>query len=61
MPDICAPFLQEEILPAESALNNETQERDILPGLLIEANSITIGISPNQRQLKQITPEVTIW
>jgi hypothetical protein len=49
MPDICAPFLHEESLPAESALMTETQERSSLPGLLIEANRITRGISSNQR------------
>ena len=38
MPDICAPSLQEENLPAESTLNTETQERPSLTGLLIEAN-----------------------
>jgi hypothetical protein len=38
MPDICAPFLQEESLPEESALTTETQERSRLPGLLTEAN-----------------------
>jgi hypothetical protein len=31
MPDICAPSLQEESLPAESTLTTETQERDRLP------------------------------
>jgi hypothetical protein len=51
MPDICAPSLKEESLPAESTLNTETQERTSLPGLLIEANRITRGISSNQRQL----------
>jgi hypothetical protein len=40
-PDIWAPSLQEESLPAESTLNTETQERVSLPGLLIEANIIT--------------------
>jgi hypothetical protein len=40
MPDICPPSLQEESLPAESVLTNETQERATLPGLLIEANRI---------------------
>jgi hypothetical protein len=35
-PDIWAPSLQEESLPAESTLNTETQERASLPGLLIE-------------------------
>jgi hypothetical protein len=49
MPDICAPSLQEEGLPAESSLTTETQERASLPGLLIEANKITGGISSNQR------------
>jgi hypothetical protein len=51
MPDICTPSLQEENLPAESALTTETQERDSLPGLLIEANIIMRGTRSNQRQL----------
>jgi hypothetical protein len=38
--DICAPSLQEESLPAESALTTETQERASLPGLLVEDNRI---------------------
>ena len=50
-PDIWAPSLQEESLPAESTLTTETQERASLPGLLIEANRITRGTSSNQRQL----------
>ena len=41
MPDICAPSLQGESLPAESALTIETQERGSLPGLLVEAKRIT--------------------
>ena len=41
MPDLCAPYLQEESLPAESNLTTETQERVSLQGLLIEANIIT--------------------
>jgi hypothetical protein len=61
MPDICAPSLQEERVPAESTLSIETQERAILPGLLAEANRITGGTSSNQRQLKQRTPEITRW
>ena len=36
--DICAPSLQEESLPGESALTTETQDRASIPGLLIEAN-----------------------
>jgi hypothetical protein len=40
-PDIWAPSLQEENLPAESTLNPETQEISSLPGLLIEANIVT--------------------
>ena len=36
MTDICAPSLQEESLPAESAQTTETQERASLSGLLIE-------------------------
>ena len=39
MPDICAPYLQEESLPAESAQTTETQERASTPGLLMEANN----------------------
>jgi hypothetical protein len=37
-PDIWAPSLQEESLPAESTLNTEIQERVSLTGLLKEAN-----------------------
>jgi hypothetical protein len=37
-PDIWAPSLQEESLPAERTLNTETQERASLSDLLIEAN-----------------------
>jgi hypothetical protein len=40
MADICATSLQEESLPAESALTTETQERASLPVLLVEANRI---------------------
>ena len=40
-PDIWAPSLQEESLPAESTLTTETKDRASLPGLLIEANIIT--------------------
>jgi hypothetical protein len=40
-PDIWAPSLQEESLPAESTLTTGTQERANLPGMLIEANIIT--------------------
>jgi hypothetical protein len=40
-PDIWAPSLQEESLPAESSLTTETKERASLPGLLIGANIIT--------------------
>jgi hypothetical protein len=40
-PDIWAPSLLEESMPAESTLNIETQERSSLPGLLIEANIMT--------------------
>jgi hypothetical protein len=47
MPDICASSLQEESLPAESALTNESQERASLPGLLVEANRVTKGTSSN--------------
>jgi hypothetical protein len=51
MPDICAPSLKEESLPAESALTTEIQERDSLPGLLVGNNRIKRGRSSNQRQL----------
>ena len=61
MPDICAPSLQEESLHAESTLTTETQERASLPGLLIEGNRITREKSSNQRQLEQLTPEITRW
>jgi hypothetical protein len=50
-PDLCAPSLQEDSLPAESALTTGTQERVGLPGVLTEANRITGGTSSNQRQL----------
>jgi hypothetical protein len=46
-----ASSLQQETLPAGSALTTETQERASLQGLLIEANRITRGTSSNQRQL----------
>jgi hypothetical protein len=49
MPDICAPSLKKESLPAKSALTTETQERASLPGLLVENNRITRGTSSNQR------------
>ena len=58
MPDICAPFLQEESLPAERTLTTETQERARLPGLLKEANRITGGTSSSHRQLEQLMPEM---
>ena len=61
MPDICAPSLQEESLPAESALTTGTQERVGLPGVLTEANRITGGTSSSQRQLEHLTPEITRW
>jgi hypothetical protein len=50
-PDIWAPSLQEESLPAQNTLNTGTQERSSLPGLLIEGNIITWEISSNQRHL----------
>jgi hypothetical protein len=59
MPDICVASLQEESLTAESALTTETQERANLSGLLMEANRIMRGISSNQRQLKELTTEIT--
>jgi hypothetical protein len=40
-PDIWAPSMQEESLPAESILTIETKDRASLPGLLTEANIIT--------------------
>jgi hypothetical protein len=51
MPDICPASLQEETLPEESALTTKTQERNSLPGVMIEANRIMIGTSSNQKQL----------
>jgi hypothetical protein len=59
--DICEPSLKEESLPTESTLITKTQERTKLPGLLTEANRITGGKSSNQRQLYQITVEITRW
>jgi hypothetical protein len=53
--------MQEESLPAESAQTTETQERVGLPGVLTEANRITGGTNSSQRQLVQITPEITRW
>jgi hypothetical protein len=47
MPDI----LQEESLLADSALTTESQERAILPGLLIEANRIMRRTISNHRHL----------
>ena len=41
IPDIWAPSLQEESLPAENTLTTETKERASLPGLFIEANRVT--------------------
>ena len=61
MPDICAPSLQEESLPAESPLKTETLERVGLPGVLTEANRITGGTSSSQRQLEHLIPEITRW
>jgi hypothetical protein len=55
------PSLQEESLPVESALTTETQERVGLPGVLTEANRITGGKSFSQRQLEQLSPEITRW
>jgi hypothetical protein len=46
--DTCALSLQEEGLPAESALTTETQERPSFPGLLMEANRIMGGQAPNR-------------
>ena len=57
--DLCAPSLQEESLPAESALTTGTQERIGLQGVLTEANIITGGTIPSQRQLEHLTPEIT--
>jgi hypothetical protein len=52
IPDIWAPSLQEDNLPAENTLTTtETKEKASLPGLLIEANRVTWGTSSNQRQL----------
>jgi hypothetical protein len=50
-PDCCTPVLQEESLPAESALTTGTQVRVGLPGVLTEANRIRGGSSTNQRWL----------
>jgi hypothetical protein len=42
-------------------MTTETEEKAGLPGLLTEANRITGGASSKQRQLKQLTPEITRW
>ena len=47
-------------LPKEST-PTVTQEGAGLPGVLTEANRITGGTSSNQRQLNQLTPEITRW
>jgi hypothetical protein len=60
-PDICAASLQEESLPAESALTTGTQERVGIPGVLTEANRIIRGTSSSQRQVDNLTPENTRW
>jgi hypothetical protein len=60
-PDLCAPSLQEEILPVESVLTTETQERIGLSGVLTEDNRIIGGTSSSQRQLEQLTQEITKW
>jgi hypothetical protein len=44
-PDLCAPSLKQESLPAETALTTGTQERVGLPGVLTEANRITEATS----------------
>jgi hypothetical protein len=51
-PDCRTPALQEERLPAETALTNGTQVRVGLPGVLTEANRITGESSSNRRQLE---------
>jgi hypothetical protein len=51
-PDCWTPALQEESLPAESALTTGTQVRVGLPGVLTEANRITGGSSSSQRHLE---------
>jgi hypothetical protein len=51
-PDFWTPVMQEESLPAESALTTGTQVRLRLPGVLTEANRITGGTSSSQRQLE---------
>jgi hypothetical protein len=40
-PDIWAPSLQEESLPAGNTLTTEYKKKASLPGLLIEANRVT--------------------
>ena len=60
-PDLCAPSLPEESLPAESALTTGTKERVGLPGVLTKANRITGETSSSQRQLEHQTPEITRW
>jgi hypothetical protein len=47
-PEFWAPALQEESLPAESALTIRTQVRVGIPGVLTEANRIRGGSSSSQ-------------
>jgi hypothetical protein len=60
-PEFWSPSLQEEGLPAQSALTTGTQERVGLSGVLTKANRITGGTSSSQRQLEHLTPEITRW
>jgi hypothetical protein len=50
-PDCSTPALQEENLPAESALTTGTQVRVGLPGVLTEANRITEDQAPTRDSL----------
>ena len=55
------PSLQEESLPTDSVLTTETQEIVGLPRVLTEAKRITGGTSSSQKQLEELTPEITRW
>jgi hypothetical protein len=55
------PHQRKACLPTGSALTPRTQERAGLPGMLPEANRLTGETSSSQRQLEQLTPEITRW
>ena len=48
-------------MPADNALTTGTQEKFGLPGVLTEANRITVGTTSSQRQLEHLTPQIIRW